>query len=103
MDIIKGKVSEVIDEKTLKIDVFYRCQENKETYENQEKVLIEELDAPDVSEIFAGRVKREIEKAVAGRFIRCDIKRRDSRGTLRCKVSTKNVDIFTCLQEIVNR
>lgn len=86
-DRIWGDVVEVIDGDTFKIKVTRVSRDNQYKYKDYERIRIERIDAPELPSPAGKRAKRGLERAIMDKFIRCDIRARDTYGRLICNVS----------------
>lgn len=82
LDFIKGTVTSVIDGDTFDIHVERIGTNNKFPYKDDERIRIATIDAPELPSSSGYRAKRDLEKAILGKYVRCDIKSRDSYGRL---------------------
>jgi len=86
-EVIWGDVVEVIDGDTFDIKVTHARRGNQHAYKNHERIRIEEIDAPELPSPAGKRAKQDLERAILGKFVRCEIRTRDKYGRLICKVS----------------
>ena len=86
-DRIWGDVVEVIDGDTFKIKVTHVGRDNQYEYGDYERIRIERIDAPELPSLAGKRAKRDLERVIMGKFIRCNIRARDAYGRLICNVS----------------
>ena len=86
-DVIWGNIVKVIDGDTFDIKVTHEGTGNQDRYKGRERIRIEVIDAPELFSPAGKRAKRYLERAIMGKFVRCDIRTRDVYGRLICGVS----------------
>ncbi|MBC8520901.1 MAG: hypothetical protein H8D26_02760 [Methanomicrobia archaeon] len=84
-DVIWGDVVKVIDGDTFDIKVTHVSRGNQYEYKDHERIRIEEIDAPELPSPAGKRAKQDLEHAIIGKFVRCDIRTRDTYRRLICK------------------
>jgi len=82
LDLVKGTVTNVVDGDTFDINVERIGNHNKYQYNNNERVRIENIDTPELPSSAGVRAKIDLERAVLGKYVKCDIKARDKFGRL---------------------
>ena len=82
MDFVLGTVTNVIDGDTFDIRVGRVGTNNKFAYKSNERIRINNLDAPELPSSSGYRAKNELEKAILGKYVRCNILSRDTYGRL---------------------
>ena len=87
VDIIQGKVTEVIDGDTFDMSVSGRGANNSETYNNTERIRLADVNAPELGSPAGQQAKQDLETRIGGKIVKCEIQSRDSFGRLVCKVS----------------
>lgn len=81
-DIIEGKVTEVVDGDTFRIDMTFEDEDNDYEYNTKEKIRIGGIDAPELEEPGGERSKEDLENAIDGENVRCTVYARDKYGRL---------------------
>ncbi len=86
-DTIWGNVLEVVDGDTFDMEVTHIGDTNQYSYNQHERIRIEEIDAPELPTRAGRRAQRTLEGAILGRSVRCDIRARDRYRRLICAVT----------------
>ncbi|MCD6385483.1 hypothetical protein J7M23_06855 [Candidatus Sumerlaeota bacterium] len=86
-DVIWGDVKNIVDGDTFDLKVTHVGKNNVEKYNNEERIRIEDVNAPEIPSAAGKRSKDALEKKLLGKYVRCDIRARDTYGRLVCKVS----------------
>jgi len=86
-DVIWGKVVKVIDGDTFDIKVTHVRRGNQYEYSTKERIRIEGIDPAELPSLAGRRAKRDLERALKGKSVRCDIRARDTYGRLICGVA----------------
>lgn len=89
-DVIWGTVTNILDANTFEINVTHREQGNKEQYQGIQKIIITEIEVPEVPNSSSSRSKEILERNLKEKFVRCDIEER-SNGAYRAKVSLSGI------------
>lgn len=89
-DVIWGDVLNVVDGDTFDLRVTHHAEHNKFRYNNQERIRIAEIDAPELATIAGVRAKQHLERAINGKRVKCDVHSRDTYHRLICAVSKAN-------------
>ena len=90
VDVIWGTVTNIFDENTFEINVTHREKNNKERYEDIERIVIMEIEVPQVPNNTTDRSKEILERNLKEKFVRCDIQQRSDQGYL-AKVSLSGI------------
>ena len=85
-DMIEGYVYRVIDGDTFDIEVTYTAGSNDYEYENDERIRIAEIDAPELNTKGGNAAKEDLERIMLRRKVRCFIRSRDFYNRLVAKV-----------------
>lgn len=86
-DTIRGTVTAVVDGDTFDMKVTYTGKENKVNYNNQERIRIAEIDAPELNTAAGKRSKEALEGKLKGKEVRCYVQARDTYGRVVAKVT----------------
>ena len=86
-DTVRGTVTNVIDGDTFDMHVTHTGTNNQNTYNNNERIRIDEINTPELPSSAGKRAKNDLDKAIGGKEVRCYIQARDSFGRLVCKVT----------------
>lgn len=86
-DVIWGKVVKVIDGDTFDIKVTRVRRGKQYEYGTKERIRIEGIDTAELPSLAGRRAKRDLERALKGKSVRCDIGARDTYGRLICRVA----------------
>ena len=89
-DILIGSVTNVIDGDTFDMSVSRIGTHNKYNYNNLERIRINSVDAPELSEPGGQRSRINLERNLLNRNVRCSIKTRDTFGRLVADVALVN-------------
>ena len=85
-DGIGGPVMEVLAGNAFRMAVSHVRKDNKGEYGKTEKIVIAKIDDPDNPQ-YAETTKEQLEQALKGRFLSCNVQYRDSRtDALVCNV-----------------
>jgi len=76
-DVIWGDVYNVVDGDTFDMEVTGRALSNEYDYNENERIRLAGLDAPELDTREGKRSKRFLAKAIDGRHVRVDVKARD--------------------------
>lgn len=87
MDVIQGRVTEVIDGDTFEINVSGRGANNTEKYNNSERIRLADTNAPELGTTAGQQAKQNLKTRIDGKIVKCEVQARDSFGRLVCKVS----------------
>ncbi len=87
LDFIRGTVTNVIDGDTFEMNVKRVGKQNKFDYNDKERIRIADINTPELPSSSGKRAKWALEKAILGKYVRCDIQARDSYGRLVSNVS----------------
>jgi len=85
-DTIRGPVTSIVDGDTFNIKVTHTGKENKEKYNNNERIRIAEIDAPELNTPAGRRSKEQLEKKLSGKEVRCYVQARDTYSRIVAKV-----------------
>lgn len=86
-DTIRGSVTAVIDGDTFDMKVTHTGKENKTKYNNEERIRIAEIDAPELNTAAGKRSKDALQRKLNGKEVRCYIEARDTYSRLVAKVT----------------
>ena len=81
-DTIRGPVTNVIDGDTFDMKVTHVGKKNAEEYNDNERVRIAGIDAPEIDTEEGKKAKKELEKKISGKEVRCTIQARDTYGRI---------------------
>jgi len=81
-DTIRGRVTNVVDGDTFDMRVTHLGKENKRSYDNDERVRIAGIDAPELNTASGKAAKANIEKKLRGKEVRCSVQARDTYGRI---------------------
>ena len=85
-DIIWGTLTNVIANNKFEINVTHRKDENTNRYDDNETVIFTEIDIMSLPADPSLRTIQQIEDAIKGKFIKCEVVTRCDDKTLNCKV-----------------
>ena len=85
-DIIWGTVTKVTTNNKFEINVTHRKDENTNTYDDNEIVIFTDIDIMSLPADPSLRRIEQIEDAIKGKFIKCEVIARCDDKTLNCKV-----------------
>lgn len=91
-DVIYGSVIKIVNGNTFSIKVSrverdIPHQYEQRLYNEYERIRIEEINVPGLSCSSGERDKKDLERAIKGKFVCCHVRTRDEYGRLLCKVS----------------
>ena len=89
-DVIWGDVTNVVDGDTFDLRVTHHGTHNKFPYNNQERIRIASIDAPVLPTAPGVRAKHQLELAISGKRVKCEVHSRDTYHRLICGVSKAN-------------
>ena len=81
-DAIGGPVTDVVDGDTFDMDVTYRGEKNTEKYNDKERVRIAGINAPEIGTEGGKKAKKELEKKISDKEVRCTVRARDTYGRI---------------------
>ena len=87
MDIIWGNISEVTSPQLLKLQVTHQKNGNKEDYSDFEKIYMKSVDVIAIPENPSERKIEVVKEHLDGRFVKCEIEKKDENGNLIAIVS----------------
>ena len=82
VDIIRGPVIYVVNEDMFDIEVTYQEKGNKCKYNNAERILIANVNAPELSSPQGKISKNALKRKVKGKEVLCYVQTRDSNGRI---------------------
>ncbi|MBI4712496.1 MAG: hypothetical protein HY762_04230 [Planctomycetes bacterium] len=82
LDTIRGPVTNVIDGDTFDMKVTHTGKSNQYEYNNQERIRIAGIDAPELGTSAGKRTKVSLDLKIIGAEVRCHIQARDTYGRL---------------------
>jgi len=85
-DTIRGPVTNVVDGDTFDIKVTHVGENNKEKYNNEERIRIADIDEPELRTVAGKRSKEQLVRKLNGKQVRCYIQARDIYGRIVAKV-----------------
>jgi endonuclease YncB( thermonuclease family) len=85
-DTIRGPVTNVIDGDTFDMKVTHVGESNKNKYNNEERIRIADIDAPELRTSAGKRSKEQLSRKLNGKQIRCYIQARDTYGRIVAEV-----------------
>lgn len=85
-DTIRGPVIKIIDGDTFDMKVTHTGKDNKNKYNDEERIRIEGIDAPELGTPAGQKAKDDLERKYAGKEVRCYIQTRDDYGRLIAEV-----------------
>lgn len=86
-DTIRGPVTNVVDGDTFDMKVTHIGNNNKEKYNDEERIRIAEIDAPELNTPAGKRSKEQLEKKLKGKEVRCHVEARDTYGRVVAKIT----------------
>lgn len=86
-DTIRGPVRNIVDGDTFDIDVTHVGKSNRETYGNEERIRIADIDAPELGSAAGSRSKGSLERKLKGKEVRCYVQTRDTYGRVVARVT----------------
>lgn len=85
-DLIHGVATDIIDAKTLKMNITWKSPKNRFLYNHHETIFIETAVA-NILYGYSHQVDREVlQWRIRGRILKCDVRDRDSNGKLICTI-----------------
>jgi endonuclease YncB( thermonuclease family) len=75
---IRGPVTNVIDGDTFDIQVTHVGKKNKNEYNDNERIRIAGIDAPELGTEEGKKAKNSLMKKISGKEVRCNVKSRDT-------------------------
>jgi len=85
-DTIRGPVTNIVDGDTFDMKVTMTGNNNKENYNNEERIRIADIDAPELRTPGGQRSKELLERKLKGKEVRCYVKARDTYGRIVAEV-----------------
>lgn len=86
-DIIWGVVKTILDPNSLELSVTHRKNNNKNNYDDMEKIRFLETDIVTIPVDPNQRTKEVLEQNLKDLFVKCEVENRDSDGYLVAKLS----------------
>ena len=86
-DIIKGKVTRIINGETFELRVDALNYDNQGVYVSVERVLITDLHSPKLYQRHGFRIKKLLRKTIGGRVLRIEVLNRNNKGHLETTYS----------------
>jgi endonuclease YncB( thermonuclease family) len=86
MDIIWGKVTNIVDGDTFDINVTHDSEDNEYEYSGEERIRIADIDEPELNTKAGERAKKDLEEKLLNENVKCKIKSRDKYDRLVCDV-----------------
>lgn len=86
-DTIRGPVTVIIDGDTFDMKVTHTGKNNQYKYNNEERIRIADIDAPELNTPAGGRSKNLLERKLKGKEVRCYVQSRDTYGRIVAKVN----------------
>lgn len=90
VDTIRGLVIEIIDGDTFDMNVTHTGNDNKNDYNNKERIRIAGIDAPELRSPRGQRSKDLLERKLKGKEVRCYVQARDTYGRVVAEVKVLN-------------
>ncbi len=87
-DTIRGPVTKVIDGDTFDMNVTHVGKKNIKKYNDDERVRIADIDAPEIGTEKGKKAKKELEKKISGKEVRCTVRARDTYGRIVADIET---------------
>ena len=88
-DMIRGIVTNVVDGDTFDLSVAYQAIGNEHEYDDEERIRIANIDAPELPSEPGKRAKKDLEDAILNRSVQCEVQARDAYGRLVSKVKVR--------------
>jgi len=85
-DTIRGPVISIVDGDTFDMKVTHTGLDNREKYNNQERIRIADIDEPELNTSAGQRSKEKLQRKLLGKEVRCTVQARDSYGRIVAKV-----------------
>lgn len=89
-DTIRGPVIEIIDGDTFDMKVTHTGKDNKEDFNDKERIRIANIDAPELRSPVGQRSKDSLERKLKGKEVRCYVKAKDTYGRILAEVRIIN-------------
>ncbi|MCK4404639.1 MAG: thermonuclease family protein [candidate division Zixibacteria bacterium] len=86
-DKIRGLVTDVVDGDTFDVKVTWRSPDNANEYDDTERIRINKIDAPELTDPGGPGAKETLEDAIDGKVVDLTVYSRDKYGRLVCDVS----------------
>lgn len=86
-DKISGLVTNVVDGDTFDVKVTWRSQYNQNNYSDSERVRINKIDAPELTNPGGLAAKERLARRIHGKMVSLTVYSRDTYGRLICDVS----------------
>ena len=81
-DTIRGPVTNVIDGDTFDMNVTHLGKKNTIKYNDDERIRIAGIDAPEINTEEGKKAKKKLEKKISGKEVRCTVQARDTYGRI---------------------
>ena len=85
-DTIAGTVTNVVDGDTFDLRVYHQDPGNSRKYNDNERIRITDIDAPELQSSQGQRSKDALERKIKGKTVVCYVQARDTFGRLVCEV-----------------
>lgn len=85
-DTIRGPVIKVIDGDTFDMKVKFTGNDNKNKYNDEERIRIADIDAPELRSPAGRRSKEQLENKLKSKEVRCYVQARDTYGRIVAEV-----------------
>ena len=85
-DTVRGPVTNIVDGDTFDMKITMTGNNNKEKYNNEERIRIADIDAPELRTPGGQRSKELLERKLKGKEVRCYVKARDTYGRIVAEV-----------------
>lgn len=86
MDWIEGPVTQIVDGDTFDMQVEWVGESNSSQYNNEERIRVRGVDAPEVGTAGAAAATEALRKRFGGQYVHCDVHTRDTYSRLVCDV-----------------
>ena len=81
-DTIRGPVTNVVDGDTFDMKVTHVGKKNIEKYNDNERVRIAGVDAPEIDTEEGKKAKKKLKEKISGKEVRCTVQARDTYGRI---------------------
>jgi len=85
-DTIRGPVTNIVDGDTFDMKVTHVGKNNKEKYNDNERIRIAKIDAPELDAPAGKRSKEQLERKLKGKEVRCYVQARDTYGRVVAEI-----------------
>jgi endonuclease YncB( thermonuclease family) len=87
VDTLWGDVIRVVDGDTFDVRVTHYNQQNRNRYNNTERIRLASANAPELTSLLGFSAKQQLELRISGKFVHLTVHTRDIYGRLVCDMS----------------